>query len=446
MVKKGIVALILTVAGAATFAQPELPNYKTSIDKFKRYYNSNQPDSIFNMFSPEVKTGLPLDKTKDLVSQMHAQLGDLKQTTFTKYYQTAGIYKADYNTESLLINLSLNQSNQIDGLYFNEYKPEKATEKPAVITTAKPATVAVTSSINDPSLTESPITLSTLGGIISGSLVVPNSITEKIPVVLIIPDSRLSDRDGNTADAQPNTYKLLAEALGKAGIATVRYDNRGVGLSKSTGKEEDKRFTDHVDDASALMDMLKDDKRFSKVIVLGHGTGALVGMLSVASSETPLNGFISAEGAGESGEFVLAEAMKSKPPSVGAECKRIIDSLRKGKTTEKVDPALYNIMRPGLQKYMMSWMAFDPAKVIKRVKIPILVIQGTTDMQTSATQGDKLKKAKSEATLKTIDGMSHILKDGPADKEKNLATYNDPTLPIKPELVTAIVAFAKSVK
>ena len=133
------------------------------------------------MFTPQVKAALPLDKTKELFNQMHTQLGILNQTTFTKYFATAGIYKAEYDRLTMLINLSLNKLNQIDGLYFNEYKPEKPVDsQPAAATVAQ---------VIDPSLTESPVTLKTLGGIISGTLTMPKDAAPKIPVVLIIAGS-----------------------------------------------------------------------------------------------------------------------------------------------------------------------------------------------------------------------------------------------------------------
>jgi len=448
--RKAFVFLTFILLTCVAVAQTEQPNYKTAIGKFKEYYNTNQPEKLFAMFSPEVKSGLPLEKTKDLITQMQAQIGNLKETTFINYFKTAGVYKAEYAKATLLINLSLNGLNQIDGLFFNEYKPEKAADsKPSVVSNIKTAVEAASQTpINDPSLTETPITLNTLAGTLSGTLTMPKNASGKIPVVLIIPGSGPTDRDGNSSlGPKPNTYKMIAAELGKAGIASLRYDKRGVGQSKTTAKEADTKFTDMADDANEFAAMLKEDSRFSKLIVLGHSEGSLAGMLMIASTEVQFNGFISAAGAGDPADVILTEQLKkSAPPSVQTEFKRIVDSLRKGKTTEKVDPALYSIMRPSIQKYMMNWMAFDPQRVIKRIKVPILIIQGTTDMQISVAQAEKLKKAKSEATLKIIDGMSHILKDGPTDREQNLETYNKPDLPLKPEFITAVVSFISSVK
>jgi fermentation-respiration switch protein FrsA (DUF1100 family) len=77
--------------------------------------------------------------------------------------------------------------------------------------------------------------------------------------------------------------------------------------------------------------------------------------------------------------------------------------------------------------------------------MPVLIIQGTTDLQITVADAEKLKKAKSDATLDIIPGMNHVLKDAPADKEQNLATYNKPDLPLKPELMKDIVGFINKV-
>lgn len=436
-----IIALIFTVSTGV--AQTETPAYATAIGKFKKYYNANQPDSLFAMFAPAVKTGLPLDKTTELFTQMHGQLGTLKQTTFTKYYSTAGIYKADYEKMSLLINISLNDSHQIDGLYFNEYKPEKTTDAGAT----SPAQVSSSSPINNPLLTESPISLKTLGGTLSGTLTMPKNAAGKIPLVLIIAGSGPTDRNCNsTIGLKTDAFKYLAEGLGKAGIASLRYDKRGIGQSTSSQKEIDTKLTDFSDDAGALIALLADDGRFSKVIVLGHSEGSLIGMIAAYGAIENVGGFISVAGAGRPGDVVLAEQMKAQPPSVAAEFKTIVDSLRKGKTVPKVDPALYALARPSVQPYLMSWLFYDPARIIHKIKLPILIIQGTTDLQVSVTDADLLKKGKTDATLKIIEGMNHILKIAPADREQNIATYNKPELPLAPELVPDIVDFIKTLK
>ncbi|MBW4891404.1 alpha/beta hydrolase [Mucilaginibacter sp. HMF5004] len=442
MMRRVLLCLMFVVSVLSVFAQTEKPNYATAIGKLKKYYNNSLPDSLFAMFAPAVKTSLPLDKTKELISSMHAQIGNLKQTTFAKYMSTAGVYKAEYENATLFINLSLNGYNQIDGLYFREYKEEKPTgaNVPALI--AAPSSPA----ISDPSLTESPFTLKTLAGTLSGTLTTPKNATGKIPVVLIIAGSGPTDRNCNSSlGSKTDAFKYLAEGLGKAGIASLRYDKRGVGQSTTSQKEKDTKFSDMSDDAGSVIVKLQEDDRFSKVIVLGHSEGSLVGMIACYSAEN-LAGFISVAGPGRTADVIIAEQMKSAPPSVAMEFKTIVDSLKKGKTTPKVDPALYALARPSVQPYLMSAIFIDPARVIKKIKLPVLIIQGNNDMQVSVLDAELLKKAKSEATLKIIDGMNHVLKQAPTDRAGNMATYNDPSLPVKPELITAIVDFIKGLK
>jgi fermentation-respiration switch protein FrsA (DUF1100 family) len=72
------------------------------------------------------------------------------------------------------------------------------------------------------------------------------------------------------------------------------------------------------------------------------------------------------------------------------------------------------------------------------------VVQGTTDLGVSVENGEKLKRAKSEANLVIIKGMNHILKDAPADEDKNMDTYDKPDLPLSANLVPAIVDFVNN--
>jgi pimeloyl-ACP methyl ester carboxylesterase len=299
----------------------------------------------------------------------------------------------------------------------------------------------------DPSLTESPMSIKTLAGLISGSFVIPKNAAGKVPIVLIISDAGSTDKDGNNPKAgiAGNTYKLLANDLGLKGIATLRYDKRLVGESASITKESQLHIEDYSDDATVLINMLNDDQRFSKIILFGHGEGALVAM--IAQYDQPaVKAYISAEGAADKADKILADQVKSKSLYMVDQFKTIMDSLRKGKTTPNVDPSLYFIARPSVQPFIMSWCRYDPIRIIKKIKIPVLIIQGTTDLTVTTDNGDRLKKTKSEAVLLTVKDMNHILKDAPADKDKNMATYANTDLPLKPEMVTGIVDFINKIK
>jgi len=421
-----ITVVLLTVRA---LAQAEPANYVTVLTKFKQFYNNNQPDSIFSMFSPEMKAALPLSNFKPTTEQLKSQYGELLKTEFIKYGESLAVYKATFKNSIFLLNVSLNGQNKLTGLLLGPYQ-ETATAKQAV----------------DPAVTESPVLLKTLSGQISGTLVMPNNASGKIPLVLIVGDSGPTDRDGNNEKAgiTADTYKLLAYALGKNNIASLRYDKRNVGQSVSSTKESQLRVDDYSDDAVSLINLLTDDQRFSKIVLLGHGEGALVSM--IASTGMPVKGYIAAECASEQGDKILENQMKSKPKYQQDEFKAILDSLRKGKTTDRVDPALYYIARPSIQNFLMSWCRLVPIRGIKALKIPVLIIQGTTDLVVSVDDAKKLKKAKSDATLLVIKGMNHILKDAPADEDKNTDTYTKPDLPLSADLVPGIVDFINKLK
>lgn len=425
---KKIYVLILTVLFVAQLKAQEPANYAMVAAKFKQFYNSDKPDSIFAVFSTEMKASLPLDKFKATTTQLKSQLGSLKQITFLRYSAPLAIYKANFDNAVFQLNLSLNAQSKIIGLFLAPYVEE-----------AK-------SMAMDPSLKESPVLFKTLSGSISGTLTTPVNAQGKIPVVLIIAGSGPTDRDGNSPKLglNGNTYKMLANELGKQGIASLRYDKRLVGQSVSTTKEKELRFEDYVDDAVSLVNLLAEDQRFSKVIILGHSEGSLIGMLAVR--DQPVKAYISVAGAGRSADIVVTEQMKVYPKFIQDNFKTMLDSLKRGKFTDNIDPKLYPIARPDIQPYLMSWFRYSPAREIKKAKLPVLIVQGTTDLQVPATDADLLKKAKSDATLLMIPNMNHILKEAPADKDKNAATYSQPDLPLKPELVTGIVNFIKGLK
>ncbi|MDO3624938.1 alpha/beta hydrolase [Mucilaginibacter sp. BT774] len=303
--------------------------------------------------------------------------------------------------------------------------------------------LTITAFAQNESSDETPVNYKNLSGNIHGTLTMPKNISAKIPVVLIVADSGPTDRNGNNEQTglNGNMYKLLAEGLAKNGVASVRFDKRMVGESKTANKLEDLRFDDYVDDAVGLIGILNDDQRFSKIVILGHGEGALAAML--AARDQPVKDIISINATSEQGDKLMTEQFKSKPQYLQDEFKTLLDSMKRGKTFDNVDLAMYPLVSTAKQKYLMSYFKYPPLRVIKMMKVPTLIIQGTTDLQVSVADAEKLKKAKSDATLITIKGMNHIMKEAPADKDANMETYANPALPLKAELVPDIVDFIK---
>lgn len=298
----------------------------------------------------------------------------------------------------------------------------------------------VTASINgDTTFIETGITLQTSTGEIFGTLTIPGR-PDRIPVALIISGSGPTDRDGKNPMMKNNSLKILATELSKNGIATLRYDKRGVADSKAAAKsEKDLRFDDYVSDAKEWIYLLKKDNRFSEVIIVGHSEGSLIGMLAGMS----INKFISIAGFGQSADKVLKEQLSSQPKVVQDLSFPIIDSLKHGNTIETVPPMLNSLFRPSVQPYMISWFKYDPQDEIKKLSIPILILQGTNDIQVGVGNARRLSNANPNAELFLITGMNHILRITDGDRQANLTTYSNSNLPIAEELVKAITDFIR---
>lgn len=93
---------------------------------------------------------------------------------------------------------------------------------------------------------------------------------------------------------------------------------------------------------------------------------------------------------------------------------------------------------------MISWMKYDPAVEIKKLKIPVLIIQGSTDLQVSVYDARLLQASKPDARLLIIENMNHVMKESDSYLQKNLATYGNPDLPLKPELTKELIQFIKA--
>lgn len=289
--------------------------------------------------------------------------------------------------------------------------------------------------------------LSVPGGTLHGTLLMPPA-AGSIPVVLLISGSGPTDRNGNSAmiPGANNSLRLLAEGLAENGIASVRYDKRGIAESaKGAPAESDLRFETYVDDATAWCERLRGDGRFSKVVIVGHSEGSLIGMLAVKKCGAA--GFVSIAGAGHTAGDILRTQMAGKlPPELAEKNVAILKSLEEGKTVESVPPELYVLYRPSVQPYMISWMRYDPAKAVAELKTPVLIVQGTTDIQVNPDDAKRLAAANPRSKLLLIDGMNHVLKMVPSDRQKQIASYSDPALALAPELVPAMAELVKSAK
>lgn len=289
---------------------------------------------------------------------------------------------------------------------------------------------------------ETPVTLTTKTGALQGTLLIPAGAKNPMPVALLIAGSGPTDRDGNSPmlPGKNNSLKMLADSLGQHGIATLRYDKRGIGASAgSLGKESDLRFTTYVDDAVGWLEWLRADSRFSRRIVIGHSEGALIA--AMAGQRSKVSHVVSIAGAGRPIGDVLDEQLaRGLPPALLADARRIMTELKAGHAVDSVPQQLLMVFRPSVQPYMISWLPIDPAQEVGRLTVPVLVIQGTTDIQVTKGDAERLAAGHPRATLEIIDGMNHVLKEV-RDPSKQSASYSDPALPLHPRLVESVTKF-----
>jgi uncharacterized protein len=269
------------------------------------------------------------------------------------------------------------------------------------------------------------------------------------PVVLIIPGSGPTDRDGNNplgVAAAP--YRLLAEALAGKGVSTVRIDKRGLFGSKGAVADPNKvSIGDYAADTRSWVAAIRKRTGNSCVWVLGHSEGALVA-LAAAQQPKGICGVILVSGAGRKLSDVIREQLRANPANAPVldSAMAALDSLEKGLHVDStgMHPALQRLFAPQVQDFLIDMFRQDPAKLASTLKLPLLIAQGEHDLQISTADAKALAAAQPKAKLVLLQRMNHVLKDvDGGDRTANLATYADASLPVDEGLVDAIVQFVK---
>ncbi len=291
---------------------------------------------------------------------------------------------------------------------------------------------------------EKPVVLRTPTGKIYGTLSFPDK-KKDLTVVLIISGSGPTDRNCNQPNMKTNSFKYLADSLRKYNIASVRFDKREVGESVQKNiKESDLRFENYINDVKLWIELLSKDKRFSRIVVAGHSEGSLIGMVACASNPN-VKAFISISGPGTSADIKIKEQIADQSPKMKSLIISKIDSLKNGDTLLQIPISLFSLFRPSIQPYMKSWFKYNPQEEISELRIPVLIIQGTTDIQVSENDAELLYKANPLARKEIIQNMNHILKTcSTTDKSENMATYYNTDLPLNTDFVKIFIDFIRA--
>jgi pimeloyl-ACP methyl ester carboxylesterase len=269
------------------------------------------------------------------------------------------------------------------------------------------------------------------------------------PVVLIIPGSGPTDRDGNNPlgiTAAP--YRLLAEALATQAVSSVRIDKRGLGGSKGAVADGNKvTIADYVTDTHNWIAAIRKRTGVKCVWVLGHSEGSLVA-LAAAQQPDGMCGVISVSGAGRKLSDVIRDQLRANPANAPLldQAMAALDTLEKGQHVDVsgMNPALLRLFAPQVQDFLIDDFRHDPAKLAASLKLPLLIVQGERDIQVSAADARALAAAQPKAKLVLVPAMNHVLKDvANDDRSANVATYSDSSLPVDSTLIDAVASFVK---
>lgn len=288
---------------------------------------------------------------------------------------------------------------------------------------------------------ESPYTIRSAGLELGGTLTVPRSAAGKIPVVVIIAGSGPTDRNGNSMmGIRPNSYAQLAWGLAGRGIASLRYDKRVLAATRGTVDISKLTLEDFAADARAAAESLAKDSRFSRVLLLGHSEGSALALIA-ARGGPPVAGVISVSGLGRPFPAVLREQLARQFDSTTlVRYDTAMAQYLRGETPKDVPPPLTVLFVPINLTFMRSLMAFDPSGAVRAARpVPVLIVQGGRDLQVRVADAERLHAARPDATLVVVPLANHVLKEA---SDTTLAgqtmTYQDPAIPIMPDVVRGI--------
>jgi pimeloyl-ACP methyl ester carboxylesterase len=282
-----------------------------------------------------------------------------------------------------------------------------------------------------------------INNFIDGTLTTPAEGTAS-SLVILIQGSGPTDRNSNQPMMKNDALKKMAHRLAEEGIATFRYDKRIMKLKQSEMKEKDIRFTHFIEDASTVLDYFGKNGNHQKFVVAGHSQGSLVGMLA---AKDKADAFISIAGAGRSIDNIITEQIGQQLPDLRENTRTALDEIKQNGSTSNYHPFLKSMFRPDVQPFLASWMQFDPASEIAKLNIPVLIINGTSDVQMKTKEAELLKEARPDSEMAIIENMNHVFREIQGnDQLANSKSYNEPNRPLHPELIPIMTDFIRNLE
>ncbi|MDT0648079.1 alpha/beta hydrolase [Zunongwangia sp. F260] len=283
----------------------------------------------------------------------------------------------------------------------------------------------------------------TINNFVDGTLTIPAEGTAS-SLVILIQGSGPTDRNSNQPMMKNDALKKMAHRLAEEGIASFRYDKRIMKIGQSELKEKDLRFTNFVEDANTVLDYFRKNEEYAKIIVAGHSQGSLVGMLA---ANDKADAFISLAGAGRSIDDIITEQIGNQLPELKEGTRAALDEIKQKGSTTSYHPFLESMFRSDVQPFLASWIQFDPALEVAKLEIPVLIINGTSDVQMKTKEAELLKEAKPDSEMVIIDNMNHVFREIQGnDQLANSKSYNEPNRPLHPELIPIMTDFIRNLE
>ncbi|MEZ5285925.1 MAG: alpha/beta fold hydrolase [Vicinamibacterales bacterium] len=254
---------------------------------------------------------------------------------------------------------------------------------------------------------------------LAGTFTRPAGEAARLPAVVLIGGSGPTDRDETVAGIP--IFGQLARGLVEAGFAVVRYDKRGVG--QSGGRTESVTLGDYAEDARAVVRWLQQRKDVDRdrIAVVGHSEGAAVAMM-LASREKRVKAVVLIAGPGTSGSELVLEQQRHALDVMKASDE---DRAAKIALQQKIHAAILDdgswdgvpdpVRRTADTPWFHSLLAFDPARVMKDVDQPVLIVQGELDTQVPPHHADTLlalaaaRRRKVDEEILKVPGVNHLL-------------------------------------
>lgn len=273
-----------------------------------------------------------------------------------------------------------------------------------------------------------------------GTLTRPSDV-ENPPLLIFIQGSGLTNRDGNQSTMQSNFSKKIAHQLAENKIASFRFDKRS--LKAQELNLETIGFDDFISDAENILNYFRKEN-FSKYIIAGHSQGSLVGMIAARDNA---DAFISLAGPGKSIDSLLAEQLSAQLPQLKDDINKSLQAIKITGSTSDYPKIFEMVFHPRNQAFLASWMKYDPSEEIAKLNIPVLVINGTNDAQVQEEQAQILHNAALNSELVLLENMNHVFREiASNDLTKNYQSYNNPELPLHPELIPVLTDFIKNLE